>query len=114
MGLHRLWHQPVETIYPKIYTLFLGTEGHAPKQDRAYQIGITSQKNIICYVKERGLFYFDEQQQEFIRLKNKLPNNIKKFVIDNENRLVFLTEEGKLYLYFLLLTKVSLYFLSLK
>ena len=90
------WKRSTQKFTP----YFLGTEGHAPKQDRAYQIGITSQKNIICYVKERGLFYFDEQQQEFIRLKNKLPNNIKKFVIDNENRLVFLTEEGKLYLYF--------------
>ena len=46
------------------------------------------------------MFYFDEQQQEFIRLENKLPNNIKKFVIDSKNYLVFLTEEGKLYLYF--------------
>ena len=69
------WKRSTQKFTP----YFLGTEGHAPKQDRAYQIGITSQKNIICYVKERGLFYFDEQQQEFIRLKTLIPQHYYKY-----------------------------------
>lgn len=80
-------------------TYFLGTEHNKPKQEKSYLLGLSSHQIIICYVKEQGLFYFDNTKREFISIENKLNVEIKDFVIDSDDNIFFLTEKGALYKY---------------
>lgn len=77
---------------------FLGTEHQIPKQERSFLIGITSRKDIICYVKQQGLFRFDTGQQTFIPVNHSLiDGTVKTFAIDRNDNIYFLYENGKLH-----------------
>lgn len=72
-GVNR-WKRSTQQFTP----YYLGTQNNPPKQEKSFLLGITSGKYIICYVKEQGLFYFDDRKQDFVPLKNNLPDGIKK------------------------------------
>lgn len=86
------WKRSTQQFTP----YYLGTQNNPPKQEKSFLLGITSGKYIICYVKEQGLFYFDDRKQDFVPLKNNLPDGIKNFVIDAKDQVFFLTEHGQL------------------
>ena len=90
-GVNR-WKRSTQQFTP----YYLGTQNNPPKQEKSFLLGITSGKYIICYVKEQGLFYFDDRKQDFVPLKNNLPDGIKNFVIDAKDQVFFLTEHGQL------------------
>lgn len=76
---------------------FLGTEHQIPKQEKSFLLGISAQKRVICYVKEQGLFFFDETQQKFERVKNYLYQaSLKKFIIDKDDNIYLLFDDGRL------------------
>lgn len=75
---------------------YLGMEHHVPKQEKSFLIGMTSQHNIVCYVKDKGLFFFSEQLQRFVPTGNYITEKIKDFVIDSNNNIYFLFENGTL------------------
>ena len=85
-GVNR-WKRSTQQFTP----YYLGTQNNPPKQEKSFLLGITSGKYIICYVKEQGLFYFDDRKQDFVPLKNNLPDDIKNFVIDSKDQVFFLT-----------------------
>lgn len=94
-GINR-WERSTKRFTP----FYLGTENHQPRYDRAYQIDITSSGRMVCFVKEAGLFYYDDSKGEFSAVrKSKLPANVRKFCIDNHDNVVFLTEEGEILIY---------------
>lgn len=90
-GVNR-WKRSTQQFTP----YYLGTQNNPPKQEKSFLLGITSGKYIICYVKEQGLFYFDDRKQDFVPLKNNLPDDIKNFVIDSKDQVFFLTGHGQL------------------
>ena len=90
-GVNR-WKRSTQQFTP----YYLGTQNNPPKQEKSFLLDITSGKYIICYVKEQGLFYFDDRKQDFVPLKNNLPDGIKNFVIDAKDQVFFLTEHGQL------------------
>ena len=98
MGIYRLWRQPVETFHTAIYSLLFRYAEQSAQTREIIPTGITSGKYIICYVKEQGLFYFDDRKQDFVPLKNNLPDGIKNFVIDAKDQVFFLTEHGNYYI----------------
>ena len=76
---------------------FLGTEHQIPKQEKSFLISTTSQKDIICYVKQQGLFRFDAGQQTFIPVNHSLTDGtVKTFAIDGNDNIYFLYENGRL------------------
>lgn len=76
---------------------FLGTDKKAPKQEKSFILGKTSQKKIICYVKEEGFFYFDPIDTLFKNIiVDSLHNDIKNFVIDDDDNLFILLGNGRL------------------
>ena len=90
-GVNR-WKRSTQQFTP----YYLGTQNNPPKQEKSFLLDITSGKHIICYVKEQGLFCFDDRKQEFVSLKNDLPDDIRNFVIDSKDRIFFLTGHGQL------------------
>lgn len=90
-GVNR-WRRATQQFTP----YYLGTQNNPPKQERSFLLGLTADKHIICYVKEQGLFYFDEDQQAFVALKNDLPEDVKQFVVDANNQVYVLTGRGQL------------------
>lgn len=75
---------------------FPGTETNMPKQERSFILAITSERKVLCYVKDMGVFLFDDEQQTFKLLENSNMEGIRNFVTDHQDRLVFLFENGKL------------------
>lgn len=63
-GVNR-WKRSTQQFTP----YYLGTQNNPPKQEKSFLLDITSGKYIICYVKEQGLFYFDDRKQDFVPLK---------------------------------------------
>jgi signal transduction histidine kinase/AraC-like DNA-binding protein/ligand-binding sensor domain-containing protein len=51
----------------------------------------TSQKRILCYEKNAGLLYFDENRQEFLTVNVAFSSPIEKMFIDSSDNLYFLT-----------------------
>lgn len=61
----------------------------------AFDIAQTNSLDLICSLKDRGLFYFDEKLNDFRQIKEILSNSsIKKFVIDANNHIFILYDTG--------------------
>lgn len=78
----------------KFTSYFLGAEHQAPKQEKSFLLGLTSNSRIVCFVKGQGLFYFDNTQFKSIQID--FTGEIKDFVIDNEDNIYFLSQSGEL------------------
>lgn len=89
-GINR-WNKKEQNFTP----YYLGTEKIRPKQEKAYLIGKTSHNDIISYVRDRGLFYFDQQKESFEAIEGFSPDkNIKSFIIDDEDHIILLHDNG--------------------
>lgn len=75
---------------------YLGMEHNVPKQEKSFLIGATILHNIVCYVKDKGLFFFNEQLQRFVSTGSNINEKVKDFVIDSNNNIYFLFENGTL------------------
>jgi len=73
---------------------YIGTEKKTPKQERSYIMGMASDKTIICFVQGEGLFYFKETTGEFILIRADFTDYLKDFIIDDQNRLHILFQDG--------------------
>lgn len=66
-------------------------------QEKSFLIGLTSSKDIICYVRSKGFFYFDDASNKFIPINNiSFEDNVKNFVIDNNDHIYILFDNGML------------------
>lgn len=79
------------------FTSFFHGDDNKPKQENSYMIGVLSNKIICSYIKGRGWFYYDERSNIFQPLSISLKQGIKSFVIDNEDNLYVLLENGNVY-----------------
>ena len=59
-GVNR-WKRSTQQFTP----YYLGTQNNPPKQEKSFLLDITSGKHIICYVKEQGLFCFDDRKHPY-------------------------------------------------
>lgn len=76
---------------------YLGTEEKVPKQERSYLIGISSDSTIFSFVKEQGLFYFDDKTEQFIHINCNLTDYVSDICIDSDNGvLYFLFQNGQI------------------
>jgi signal transduction histidine kinase/CheY-like chemotaxis protein/AraC-like DNA-binding protein/ligand-binding sensor domain-containing protein len=79
----------------KLFTrYYAGTEKKTPKQERSYILGMTSDKTIVCFVQGEGLFYFKDTDGEFVHIPADFTDYLKDFVIDDQNRLHVLFQDG--------------------
>lgn len=64
---------------------------------KAFTIGTTASKNLICYLRNEGWFYYNKELDKFERYRNLTQNKpIKNFIIDNNNQIFVLFENGEL------------------
>jgi signal transduction histidine kinase/CheY-like chemotaxis protein/AraC-like DNA-binding protein/ligand-binding sensor domain-containing protein len=75
---------------------YIGTENKTPKQERSYIIGITSDHVIIGFVRDEGLFRFDNGTETFLPVPTDFSNYIKDFVIDPNDMLYILFPDGEI------------------
>ena len=79
---------------------YLGTEQLIPNQEKSFLLALTSENDIICYVKQQGLFYFDKNRGDFIPIDFHFSSSeAKSFLVDENNTVYFLHEDGKLQSY---------------
>lgn len=90
-GVNR-WDRKTQTFT----NYFSGPEYKVPKQEKSFMLGLTSSKKIICFVKEQGLFYFDNEAQLFKLIDIHVNGEIKDFLIDNNDNGYFLLNNGKI------------------
>lgn len=78
-------------------SFFYGVENKLPKQENSYLVGISTDKTVYSYVKEEGWFYYDEATNNFCPLSVELRKDVKQFIIDNEDNLYILLQNGEIY-----------------
>lgn len=76
---------------------FHGPDSKSPKQENSYLIGILSNKTICSYIKDEGWFYYDSNANKFQPLLIKTKAEVKHFIIDNEDNIYILLNNGELY-----------------
>lgn len=75
---------------------YLGTENKVPKQENSYIIDIAPDGTVYCFVRNEGLFYFDNKQNKFVSISLSFSDYIKTFKIDGEGYIFFLFQDGDL------------------
>lgn len=77
---------------------FSGSDYTTPKQEKSFLLAQTSRQKVICYVHESGFFYFNSTTQNFEPvIITYLKNDLKNFVIDNDDNIFVLTTSGKVF-----------------
>jgi signal transduction histidine kinase/DNA-binding response OmpR family regulator/ligand-binding sensor domain-containing protein len=75
---------------------FSGAEYLIPKQEKSFLLGLTIQKDVVCYIKQQGLFFFDRKKDVFKPVKHfAFGDHVKTFVTDSENHIYFLYNDGR-------------------
>lgn len=108
-GVNR-WDRKTQTFN----NYFFGSEFKAPKQEKSFMLGLTSSHKVVCFVKEQGLFYFDDQSQAFKPIDFQMGDDIKDFIIDNNDNAYFLLNNGKIEQYKIAQTNNSVLFTNRK
>lgn len=91
-GVNR-WDRYEERFIP----YFHSGEGRNPKQENSYLIGTSNEKILFSYIRGEGWCYFDAETNNFTALDISLDGDVKSFLIDNENNLYILLQNGELY-----------------
>lgn len=65
-----------------------------PQQEKSFILGKSKDGHISCLVKGLGLFYYDEDEDEFHPVKTDFTELIKDYCIDGANNVVFLFTDG--------------------
>lgn len=80
-----------------------------PKEEKGFLIAQTTNKELIALVNNKGIYYFNNKLDKFVRLKNLSNNyNINKLIIDNNNYIHILYNNGLLKSYILSKDKEAL------
>ncbi|MBD8348838.1 two-component regulator propeller domain-containing protein [Dysgonomonas sp. HGC4] len=93
-GVNR-WDRKTQTFT----NYFFGPDHKVPKQEKSFMLGLTSSRKVVSFVKEQGLFYFDDQAQLFKAIDIQIKGEIKDFLIDNNDNAYFLLNNGTLKYY---------------
>lgn len=91
-GINR-WDRYEERFTP----YFHSGEGRNPKQENSYWIGCSNEKVVFAYIRGEGWYYFNSETNTFMTLDISLNSEVKSFLIDNENNLYILLQNGVLY-----------------
>lgn len=83
----------IDKVSKKISRYYLQNE--IPAQENAYIIGKSLSGDILCWMKGKGLFYYDFNIDDFIFSGLILQDDIVDFKIDNRGNVFFLTSDGK-------------------
>ncbi len=62
-------------------------------------LSATSSGNVICYVQSIGFCIFDKKEDKFIKIKGAEIKNVNNFIVDFEDNIYVLYNEGVLYNY---------------
>lgn len=84
--LHKKTHQ--------ITRYYLRTKGKVPNQEKTFILGKTREEHITCFVKGQGFFLFDAQEEQFKAISANFANEIKDYIIDGKNQILFLFTNG--------------------
>lgn len=88
----------VNKLNKKTYQItryYLRTDNKIPNQEKSFILANTRGKGLICFVRGKGLFHYDEQTDSFTPIRISFSDDIKDFCTDNQDRIIFLLTNGK-------------------
>lgn len=88
-GINRLDKKTCE-----ITRYYLQTDNKIPNQEKSFILGNAGGKEIICLVRGKDLFRYDEQADTFNPLKTTFTGRIKDFCTDDTGNILFLLTDG--------------------
>lgn len=88
-GINRLNKKTCE-----ITRYYLQTDNKIPNQEKSFILGNAGGKEIICLVRGKDLFRYDEQADTFNPLKTTFTDRIKDFCTDDAGNVLFLLTDG--------------------
>lgn len=76
----------------KITRYYLGNR--IPRQEHSFVLAKTIYGKVYCWVKGFGIYFYDDRCDKFIPINVVLDDSFIDFQIDDENRMLFLTNSG--------------------
>jgi signal transduction histidine kinase/DNA-binding response OmpR family regulator/ligand-binding sensor domain-containing protein len=74
---------------------YLGAEQKTPRQEKSFQIAVSPAHILYCFVKDNGLYYFDDKTDKFNLIQIDFLNNLDNFFISNRNNLIIKLKDGR-------------------
>lgn len=78
----------------QINRYYLQTDHKIPNQEKSFILGKIAGKEIICFVRGKGLFHYNEHTDEFIPIQTTFTEQIKDYSTDNNGNIIFLFTDG--------------------
>lgn len=76
---------------------FLDAQDLKPKREKSYQICLTNNKTVLAFIYGQGLFYYQSDKKEFVKVANSTSvNDVKKMIVDKNDQLYILYNNGGL------------------
>lgn len=79
----------------QITRYYLQTDNKIPNQEKSFILGKIHGKEIICFVRGKGLFHYDKGSDGFNPIKTTFTHQIKDLCTDNAGHIIFLFTDGK-------------------
>lgn len=64
-------------------------------QEKSYSLGISKHGKILCLVRGIGLFFYSSEQDTFVPVNSRFAQDIRDFLIDSSDNILFLLNDGK-------------------
>lgn len=78
----------------QITRYYLQTDNKIPNQEKSFILGLVKGEDIICFVRGKYLFRYDEQADEFNPVKTTFTDPIKDYCTDSAGNIIFLQTNG--------------------
>lgn len=78
----------------QITRYYLRTDNKIPNQEKSFILGKTTDGEILCFVKGLGMFRYNGQTDGFNSIAIDFVDQIKDFLINNSNSIIFLFTDG--------------------
>ncbi|RHU22961.1 response regulator [Parabacteroides sp. TM07-1AC] len=78
----------------QITRYYLQADNKIPNQEKSFILGNIGGKEIICFVRGKYLFRYDEQTDEFNPVKTTFTDTVKDYCTDDTGNIIFLFENG--------------------
>jgi signal transduction histidine kinase/CheY-like chemotaxis protein/AraC-like DNA-binding protein/ligand-binding sensor domain-containing protein len=88
-GINRLNKKTLQ-----ITRYYLRTDNKIPNQEKSFILGKTAKGNVLCFVKDRGFYTYNNKTDDFKLIETGLANTIKDFAIDKSDNMLFLLTNG--------------------